>query len=49
MIPVSNFIGEDAVGQSDCRIFKSTISLEKMTKRPDFLHVDSDSWKLKVD
>ena len=21
----------------------------KMTKKPDFLHVDTDSWKLKVD
>ena len=40
---------QNALGQSDCKIFKTTITLEKMIKKPDFLHVDTDLWKLKVD
>ena len=40
-------MGKNALGQPDCRIFKSTVSLEQM-KKPDFLHVDTDSWKLKI-
>ena len=44
-------MGQNALGQSDCRIFKSTdVCLKKkVMKKPVFLHVDTDSWKLKVD
>ena len=36
-------MGQNALGQSDCRIFKLTISPEhKDKKKPDFLHVDTD-------
>ena len=40
---------QNAVGQSDYRIFKSTISLEQNHKKAWFLHVDTDSWKIEVD
>ena len=40
---------QNALGQSDYRIFKSTISLEQNDEKSDFLHVDTDSWKLEVD
>ena len=39
-------IGQNAQGQSDCRIFKST---KNWVKKPDFLHIDTDSLKLEVD
>ena len=42
-------MGQDALGQSDYRIFKSTISLEQNDKKPRFLQVDTDSQKLEVD
>ena len=42
-------MGHNAYGRSDCRIFKSTVSPEENDEKPDFLHVDTDSWKLKVD
>ena len=40
---------QNDLGQSDCKIFKSTISLEKNDKKLEFLPVDANSWKLKVD
>ena len=42
-------MGQNALSQSDYRIFKSTISLEQNDEKPDFLHVDTDSWKVEVD
>ena len=42
-------MGQNALGQLDCRICKSTISREQNDEKPDFWHVDVDSWKLKVD
>ena len=43
-------MGQNVLGQSDYRIFKSTISLEqKKMKKPDFLHFDTDSWKVEGD
>ena len=42
-------MGQNALDQSDCSIFKLTISLEQNDGKPDFLHIDADSWKLKVD
>ena len=42
-------MGQNALSQSDCRIFKSTISVEQNDEKPDFLHVDTDSWKVEVD
>ena len=36
-------------GQSDCRSFKSAISLETNDEKMIFLHVDRNSLKLKVD
>ena len=41
-------LGQNAVGQSDCRIFKLTMSPEHKMKKSDFLHADTDYWKLKV-
>ena len=35
-------------GQSDCRSFKSAISLEENDEKMIFLHVDRNSLKLKV-
>ena len=40
---------QNAPEQSDCRTFKSTISLEKNDEKPDFLHVHTNSLKLKLD
>ena len=42
-------MSKNALGQSDCKIFKSTISLEQNNEKTDFLHEDTDSWKLKGD
>ena len=42
-------MGQNTIGQSDCKIFKSLISIEQNDKKPDILHVDTNSWKLKVD
>ena len=42
-------IGENSLGQSDCRILKSTISPEEIDETALFLHVDKNSPKLKVD
>ena len=42
----SGYTNQNARGQSDCRIFKSIISLEQMMKRTDFLHADTSSLKL---
>ena len=39
-------ISQNALGQSDCRVFK--LALEQHDEKHDFLHVDTDSWKLKV-
>ena len=35
-------MGQNALGQSDCRIFKLTISPERNDEKTDFLHVDTD-------
>ena len=40
---------QNALGQSDCRIFKPTISPEQNVEKARFLDVGTDSWKLKVD
>ena len=42
-------MGQSALGQSDWRIFKSTIYLEQNDEKACFLHADTDSWKFKVD
>ena len=42
-------MGQNTLGQSDYWIFKSTLSLEQNDENPDFLHVDTDSWKTEVD
>ena len=43
-------MGQNALDQSDCIIFKLTISVEQNDEKArDFLHFDADSWKLKVD
>ena len=42
-------MGQNILGQSGYRIFKSTISLEQNNKKPNFLHVDMDSQKIEVD
>ena len=42
-------MGQNALSPSDCRIFKLTVSLEQNDEKAWFLHVDVDSWKLKVD
>ena len=39
---------QNAPSQSNCRIFKLIIHFEQNDKKPDFLHVDADSWKLKI-
>ena len=36
-------MGQNVLSQSDYRIFKSTTSVDKMMKKPDFLYVDTDS------
>ena len=42
-------IFQNVLGQSDCRIFKSAIPLEQNDEKVWFLHVDTNSLKLKVD
>ena len=42
-------MGQNSLGQSDYRIFKSTVSVGKIIKKPDFLHVNTNSWKIEVD
>ena len=42
-------MSQNALDQSNCSIFKLTISLEQNDEKPDFLHIDVDSQKLKVD
>ena len=44
----SRDIGKNALSHSDCRIFKSIISLEQIDETASFLHVDENSQKLKV-
>ena len=39
---------QNAVGQSDCRSFQSTSLHKKVMEKPEFLHVDTNSKKLKV-
>ena len=41
--------GWNAIGQSHCRILKSTLSLKKMKQKLDFLYVDTNSWTFEVD
>ena len=42
-------MGQNALDQSDCRILKSTISLEQNHEKACFfLHIDTNLWKLKV-
>ena len=42
-------MGLNALRQSDCRIFKLAISPEHKDEiLPDFLHVDTNQWNLKV-
>ena len=41
-------MGQDVLGQSEYRIFRLTISPKHNDEKPDFLHVDTDEWKLKV-
>ena len=40
---------QNVLDQSDYRIFKSTISLEQDDEKSKYLHVDTDSLKLKGD
>ena len=43
-------MSQNALSQSDYRIFKSTISLEQNDEKACFfLRVDTDLWKLEVD
>ena len=43
-------MGQNRLGQSDYRIFKSTITLEQYDEKAwFFLHVYTDSWKVEVD
>ena len=41
-------MGQNVLGQSDCKIFRLTISPKHNDEKLDFLHVDTDEWKLKV-
>ena len=41
-------MGQNVLSQSDCMIFYSIISPEQINE-PDFLRVDTNSHKLKVD
>ena len=45
----SRDMGWNTIGQSHCRIFKSTVSLKQNKKKLEFLHVDTHSWKFEVD
>ena len=40
---------QNALGQGECRVFKSAIALEHNDGNCFLLYVDTDSWKLKVD
>ena len=40
-------VGQNALSQSDCRIFKSTIFPEQIDEKPYFLYVDTNSQKIK--
>ena len=40
-------MSQNALYQSDCKIFKFIISLEQNYEKAWFLHVDRDLWKLK--
>ena len=43
-------MGQNALGQSRCKIFKSTVSPEKNDEKVFiFLRVYTDSWKLNID
>ena len=42
-------MGQNALGQLDYKIFKSTISLEQNDENGYFLHFETNSWKLKTD
>ena len=42
-------MGQNTLGQSDYRIFKSTISLEQNDEKVWFFHVGKDSWNIEVD
>ena len=42
-------IGQSALSQSDCRIFKSTVSPEQIDETASVWYVDTNSQKLKVD
>ena len=43
-------MGQNALGQSNYTEFLNQPYLwNKTMKKPDFLHVDTDSWKLEVD
>ena len=37
-------IGQNALGQLDCRILNRLYFQDKIMKRPNFVHVDADSW-----
>ena len=39
---------QNALGQGECRLFKSAIAPEHNDGNCFLLHVDTDSWKLKV-
>ena len=42
-------MGQNALNQSDYRIFKTNKSLEQNDEKAWFLHVDTDTWKVEVD
>ena len=42
-------MGRNVQGQSDSRLFKSTIFVEQSDEIAWFLHVDTNPWKLKYD
>ena len=45
----SKYIGQNALSQSDGKIYKWTISLEHVNETVWFLHADTKSQKLKLD
>ena len=42
-------MGQNSLVQTDCRIFKSTIFVEQKDKIAWILHLETNSWKVKVD
>ena len=42
-------LGQNALSQSDCRIFKWTVSPEQIYETASFLLIDKNSQKLKFD